>query len=78
MAVPSTVASVAFSGCDGTGAEGGGESGVVAGGVSGALLEAGRFEVVEPTRAEREGGDVRSGGGADAADAANPLRADSR
>ena len=31
-------------------------------------------EVVETRRAEREGGDVRSGGGAEAADAANPLR----
>ena len=30
-------------------------------------------EVVEPRRAERGGGDVRSGGGAAAADAANPL-----
>ena len=32
-------------------------------------------EVVEPRRADRGGGDVRSGGGAKAADAANPLRA---
>ena len=32
-------------------------------------------EVVEPRRAERGGGDVRSGGDAAAADAANPLRA---
>ena len=32
-------------------------------------------EVVEPRRADRGGGDVRSGGGAEAADAANPLRA---
>ena len=30
-------------------------------------------EVVEPKRAERGGGDVRSGGDAAAADAANPL-----
>ena len=30
-------------------------------------------EVVEPRRADREGGDVRSGGDAAAADAANPL-----
>ena len=30
-------------------------------------------EVVEPRRAERGGGDVRSGGDAAAADAANPL-----
>ena len=29
-------------------------------------------EVVEPRRAERGGGDVRSGGDAEAADAANP------
>ena len=28
---------------------------------------------MEPKRAERGGGDVRSGGGAEAADAANPL-----
>ena len=32
-------------------------------------------EVVESRRAERGGGDVRSGGGAEAADAAKPLRA---
>ena len=51
---------------------------MVAGGVGGALLEAGRSEVVEPRRAEREGGDVRSGGDAEAADAANPLRAAGR
>ena len=38
------------------------------------LVEAGRpLEVVEPRRADRGGGDVRSGGGAEAADAANPL-----
>ena len=30
-------------------------------------------EIVEPRRAERGGGDVRSGGDAAAADAANPL-----
>ena len=30
-------------------------------------------EVVEPKRADHGGGDVRSGGGAAAADAANPL-----
>ena len=30
-------------------------------------------EVVEPRRADRGGGDVRRGGGAEAADAANPL-----
>ena len=35
-------------------------------------------EVVEPRRADRGGGDVRSGGGAEAADAANPLRATMR
>ena len=32
-------------------------------------------EGVEPRRTDRGGGDVRSGGGAEAADAANPLRA---
>ena len=32
-------------------------------------------EVVDPRRADRGGGDVRSGGGAEAADAAKPLRA---
>ena len=38
------------------------------------LVEAGRpVEVVEPKRANRGDGDVRSGGGAEAADAANPL-----
>ena len=38
------------------------------------VVEAGRpVEVVEPRRADRGGGDVRSGGGAEAADAANPL-----
>ena len=36
--------------CVGTGAASGGESGVVAGGVGGALMEAGRAEVVEPRR----------------------------
>ena len=39
------------------------------------LVEAGwPAEVVEPRRADRRGGDVRSGGGAEAADAANPQR----
>ena len=39
-----------------------------------ALVEVRRpVEVVEPRRAERGGGDVRSGRGAEAADAANPL-----
>ena len=43
-------------------------------GVGVELLEARRpVEVVEPKRADRGGGDVRSGGGAEAADAANPL-----
>ena len=38
------------------------------------LVEARRpVEDVEPRRAYRGGGDVRSGGGAEAADAANPL-----
>ena len=46
----------------------------VRGGGSVELVEAGRpVEVVEPRRADRGGGDVRSGGGAEAADAANPL-----
>ena len=55
----------------------GGDFGSGGGGVSGALFEAGRSEIVEPRRAECEGGDVRSGGNAEAADAANPLRAPS-
>ena len=39
-------------------------------------VEAGRpVEIVEPRRAERGGGDARDGGGAEAAGAANPLRA---
>ena len=38
------------------------------------LVEAGRpVVVVEARRADRGGGDVRSGGGAEAPDAANPL-----
>ena len=41
-------------------------------GASVELVEAGRpVEVVEPRRADRGDGDVRSGGGAEAADAAN-------
>ena len=63
------------SGCVGRGAACGGESGLGDGGVGGAFFEAGRPEVVEPRRAEHEGGNVRSGGGTQAADAANPLRA---
>ena len=44
------------------------------GGASVKLVEAGRpVEVVEPRRADRGGGDVRSGGGAEAADAVNLL-----
>ena len=44
------------------------------GGVGVELVKARRpVEVVEPRRAERGGGDVRSGGGAEAVDAANPL-----
>ena len=87
LALASTVASGAWgcwgggmmrSRCVGTGAASGGESGVVAGGIGGALFEAGRSEVVEPRRAEREGGDVLSGEGAEAADAANPPRAANR
>ncbi|MCQ8200344.1 hypothetical protein NP568_23825, partial [Vibrio parahaemolyticus] len=48
VAAASTVASVACSGCVGAGAASGGESGVVAGGLGGAL---------EPRRVESEGGD---------------------
>ena len=55
---------------------GGGGSDWKSGRVSVDLVEAGwPVEVVEPRRAGRGGGDVRSGGGAGAADAANPLRA---
>ena len=46
------------SGCVGTGAASGRESGVVAGGVGGALFEAERSEVVERRRANCEGGNV--------------------
>ena len=42
--------------------------------VGGSSFEAGRSEVVEPRRAGRGDGDGRSGGGAEAADALNPLR----
>ena len=73
-----TVASGACSGCVDADVSSGRESGGVTVGVGGAPVEAGRSEVVEPRRAEREGGDVRSGGGAEAADAANPLRPASR
>ena len=56
------------------GAVGGGESDWRSGGVGVELVEARRpGEVVEPRRADRGGGDVRSGGGAEAADAANTL-----
>ena len=56
------------------GAVGGGGSDGRSGGVGVELLKARRpVEVVEPRRADRGGGDVRSGGGAEAADAANPL-----
>ena len=92
MAEASTVASVTVgcwgamcgggtrirSGCVGRGATCGAESGLGAGGVGGVLFEARRSEVVEPRRAEREGGDVRIGDGAGAADAANSLRAAKR
>ena len=58
----------------GKGAVGGGKSDRRSGGVGVELVEARRpVEVVEPRRADRGGGDVRSGGGAEAADAANPL-----
>ena len=92
MAPASTVASVAVGygdamcgggsrmrfGCVGRGAACGGESSLGVGGICGELFDAGRSEVVEPRRAEREGSDVRSGGGAEAADAVNPLRAAKR
>ena len=56
------------------GAVGGGESDWRSGGVGVERVEAGRpVELVEPRRADRGGGDVRSGGGAEATDAANPL-----
>ena len=59
-------------GCNG--AVGGRRSDGKSVGASVDLVEAGRpVEVVEPRRADRGGGDVRSGGGAEAADAANPL-----
>ena len=55
---------------------GGGGSDSESGRVSVDLVEAGwPAEVVEPRRADRGGGDVRSGGGAEAADAANPSQA---
>ena len=56
------------------GAVGDGESDGRSGGVGAELVKARRpVEVMEPRRADRGGGDVRSGGGAEAADAANPL-----
>ena len=56
------------------GAVGGEESDGRSGGVGVELVKARRaVEVVESRRADRGGGDVRSGGGAVAADAANPL-----
>ena len=61
-------------GCNG--AVGGGGSDWKSGRASVALVKVGwPAEVVEPRQADRGGGDVRSGGGAEAADAANPLRA---
>ena len=57
------------------GAVGGGGSDSESRRVSVDLVEAGwPAEVVEPRRADRGGGDVRNGGGAEAADAANPSR----
>ena len=56
------------------GAVGGGESDGRSGGVGVELVKARPpVEIVEPRRADRGGGGVRSGGGAEAADAANPL-----
>ena len=92
MAAASTVVSVVWGsedamcgggtmmrcGCVGKGSACGGGSGIVVGSVGGALFEAGRSEVVEPRRAEREGGDVRSGGGVKETDAVNPLQAAKR
>ena len=61
-------------GCNG--AVAGGGSDWKSGRASDELVKVGwPAEVVEPRRADRGGGDVRSGGGAEAADAANPLRA---
>ena len=59
-------------GCNG--AVGGGGSDWTSGAASVELGKVGwPVEVVEPRRADRGGGDVRSGGGAEAADAANPV-----
>ena len=59
-------------GCNGAESGGGTDERSAGGGVK--LIGARRpGEVVEPGRAERGGGDVRSGGDAAAADAANPL-----
>ena len=59
-------------GCNG--GVGGGGSDWRSGGASVELVEAGRpVEVMELRRVDRGGDDVRSGGGAEAADAANPL-----
>ena len=53
---------------------GGGGSDWKSGGANVELVKVGwPVEVVEPRRADRGGGNVRSGGGAQAADAANPL-----
>ena len=63
-----------YGGCNGS--VGGGRSDWKSGRASVELAKVGwPAEVVEPRRADRGGGDVRSGGGAEAADAANPLRA---
>ena len=61
------------------GAVGGGESDWRSGGISVERVEAGRpVEVVEPRRADRGCGNVRSGGGAEAADVVHPLWAAAR
>ena len=58
------------------GCKGGGGSDSESGRVSVDLVEAGwPADFVEPRRADRGDGDVRNGGGAEAADAANPSRA---
>ena len=59
-------------GCNGA-ESGGGTDGRSAGGGVEVIGAQRPGEVVEPSRAERGGGDVRSGGDAAAADAANPL-----
>ena len=71
-AAPPWAAGSGAVGCNG--AVGGGGSDWKSGGTSVELVKVSwPAEVVEPRRADRGGGDVRSGGGAEAANAANPL-----